>query len=118
MPLKKIWSAIKTIVYTERWIIQLELIEKSALMVGLGFWWLIIIAFAFGGGLFAGIWAAMWIGEYVHDLKTGFLSVAAFFFFIMLIILVWRKRILDMITNQAIKTLQIKINDENDSITG
>lgn len=117
MAFRKFWNSIKSIFFTERWLIQLDIIEKTSLLVGLGFWWLLVLTILMGLGLFAGIWAALWIGAILEDLKIGFISVAAFFFCLLICVWVWRKRIRTIIVNQTIRALQIKIPHENTANT-
>ena len=113
MAFRKIWHSIKTMFFSERWLIQLDLLEKTVLLIGLGFWWLLVVTIVVGIGFFAGIWAALWIGAMMQDVKIGFISVAAFFFCLLICVWVWRKRIQTLIVNQAIRALQISIPHEN-----
>jgi hypothetical protein len=113
MSIRSFWQSIKGLVFSTRWLIQLDLLEKTVLLIGLGFWWLLVVALVLGIGFFVGVWAALWIGAIAEDVKLGFISVAAFFFCLLLCVWVWRKRIRNMLTNQAIRALQISIPHEN-----
>lgn len=86
-------------------LLKIEATEKSSLSAGLVTYFIVLlVAFAFFIILF-NFGMAFLIGKALDNTSYGFLIVAAFYFFVMIFIIVFKNKIVNSVADQVIKFL-------------
>ncbi|MDQ0594339.1 positive regulator of sigma E activity [Chryseobacterium ginsenosidimutans] len=86
-------------------LLKIEATEKSSLSAGIiAYLVVLLVAFGFFIILF-NFGIAFLIGKAVGDYSYGFLIVAGFYFLIMIIIMIFKKKIVNYVADQVIKFL-------------
>lgn len=86
-------------------LLKIEATEKSSLSAGLVTYFIVLlVAFAFFIILF-NFGIAFLIGKALDNISYGFLIVAGFYFFVMILIIVFKNKIVNSVADQVIKFL-------------
>ncbi|MBW7674472.1 phage holin family protein [Chryseobacterium chendengshani] len=86
-------------------LLKIEATEKSSISAGVvAYLVTLLVAFAFFIILF-NFGLAFFIGKLLNNTSYGFLIVAAFYLLIMIIVITFKKRIVNMVANKVIEFL-------------
>lgn len=86
-------------------LLKIEATEKSSISAGVvAYLVILLVAFAFFIILF-NFGLAFFIGKLLNNTSYGFLLVAAFYLLIMIIVITFKKRIVNMVANKVIEFL-------------
>lgn len=86
-------------------LLKIEATEKSSISAGvIAYLVILLVAFGFFIILF-NFGLAFLVGKALNNTSYGFLIVAAFYLFIMIVIIICKKRIVNMVANKVIEFL-------------
>lgn len=86
-------------------LLKIEATEKSSISAGvIAYLVILLVAFGFFIILF-NFGLAFLVGKALNNTSYGFLIVAAFYLFIMIVIIIFKKRIVNMVANKVIEFL-------------
>ena len=80
-------DAVGDMVETYRNLVTVRITESAAVTGSLSIVGLLVLVVSVFVLLFAGLGAAWWIGDVMHNMKAGFFIVGAFYLFILIIVL-------------------------------
>src|SRR5690349_5940585 len=108
-------AAVENYVHYKLHLIKLQAVEKISKLSAAMFAGIVIVVLSFFIILFLSIMAAWYFGDLLGSPSKGFGIISAFYFVVLVLIIIFRKRVLERtITNTVINIIFEKPHEEHD----